>query len=212
MLNRSDPRALLDALVRSRGEDYAALSRLLGRNPSYIQQYIKRGSPRRLSEADRSVLARYFGVAETALGASAAEARQTLRPLPLLVLRASAGTGEAGATALGLGFGEQWLRNLAGGSAEGLALVPVEGDSMEPTIGDGDDVIVNRLDAADRLRDGIYVLRRDDALLVKRLGRSPLKGRVTVRSDNPAYPDWTDVKLSTLDIVGRVLWAGRRLG
>ena len=48
-----DPRALLERLIRERREDYAGLSRLIGRNPAYVQQYIKRGTPRRLSEGDR---------------------------------------------------------------------------------------------------------------------------------------------------------------
>ncbi|NCP10551.1 MAG: peptidase S24, partial [Sphingomonadales bacterium] len=61
------PRVVLDRLARERGDDYASLSRLLRRNPAYVQQFIKRGSPRKLDEADRATLARYFGVAEAVL-------------------------------------------------------------------------------------------------------------------------------------------------
>ena len=57
-----DVRTALDALIRERGEDYSAISRLLGRNPAYIQQFIKRGSPRRLAEEDRVRLAAYFQI------------------------------------------------------------------------------------------------------------------------------------------------------
>lgn len=39
------PRQALDDLIRERDETYAAVSRLLGRNSAYIQQYIKRGTP-----------------------------------------------------------------------------------------------------------------------------------------------------------------------
>src|SRR3546814_9831378 len=48
-----DPRAALDRLLRERRIDYAELSARIDRNPAYIQQYIKRGSPRRLAEEDR---------------------------------------------------------------------------------------------------------------------------------------------------------------
>ena len=65
-------RIALDRLIAERGENYADLSRLIGRNPAYIQQFIKRGTPRKLDEADRHVLARYFGVAEQMLGGNAA--------------------------------------------------------------------------------------------------------------------------------------------
>jgi hypothetical protein len=61
-------RQILDQLIRERGEDYASLSRLIGRNPSYIQQFIKRGTPKRLNEDDRSILAQHLGVDEVTLG------------------------------------------------------------------------------------------------------------------------------------------------
>ena len=63
---------------------------------------------------------------------------------------------------------------------------------MAPTLGDGDDVLLDLRDAGDRLRDGIYVLRVDERLLVKRLAVHPMGRHVTVQSDNPAYPDWPD--------------------
>jgi hypothetical protein len=44
---------------------------------------------------------------------------------------------------------------------------------MAPLLGHGDEILVDHADGADRLRDGIYVLRREDALLVKRLSRHP---------------------------------------
>ena len=56
----------------------------------------------------------------------------------------------------------------------------------------GDDILVDLGDCEERLRDGIYVLRADDALVVKRLALHPAGRRVTVQSDNPAYPDWPD--------------------
>ena len=61
-------RLRLDALITAAGEDYASLSRLLGRNPTYVQQFVKRGVPRRLSEDDRRLLAQHFGIAERLLG------------------------------------------------------------------------------------------------------------------------------------------------
>jgi len=67
-----DARIALERLIADRGENYADLSRLIGRNPAYIQQFIKRGTPRKLDEDDRRVLARYFGVPEQMLGGTAA--------------------------------------------------------------------------------------------------------------------------------------------
>ena len=82
---------------------------------------------------------------------------------------------------------------------------------MAPTLNAGDDILVDRGDSGDGLRDGIYVLRVDDALLVKRLAIHPVGRRVTVQSDNPAYPDWPDCGLDEIDCIGRVIWAGRKV-
>src|SRR5438309_9858700 len=68
-----DPRLILERLCAERGEDFAGLSRMLGRNPAYIQQYVRRGVPRRLGEDERRKLARYFAVPEAVLGGPADE-------------------------------------------------------------------------------------------------------------------------------------------
>ena len=83
---------------------------------------------------------------------------------------------------------------------------------MAPTLADGDEILVDRGDGAERLRDGIYVLRIDDALVVKRVALNPAARTIAVRSDNPAYPGWPDCDPAAVDIVGRVVWAGRRIG
>ena len=67
----NEPRKALERLCAERGEDFAGLSRFLGKNPAYIQQYIRRGTPRRLGEDERRKLARYFGVAESTFGGPA---------------------------------------------------------------------------------------------------------------------------------------------
>ena len=83
---------------------------------------------------------------------------------------------------------------------------------MAPTLSDGDEILVDRGDVGDRLRDGIYVLRIDDALVVKRVALNPAARTLSIRSDNPAYPGWPDCDLAAVDLVGRVVWAGRRIG
>lgn len=208
-----DQRAALERLIRDRGEDYASLSKMLGRNIAYIQQFIKRGSPRRLSEDDRRILARYFNVDEAVLGGPPTpKSAEGLVPVPRLDVGASAGPGalDGNEDRLGrIGFDPAWLRRLGVGSSAALSLVRVEGDSMAPTLADGDDILVDSGDAGGRLRDGIYVLRIEDALVVKRIAVNPAGGAVSVRSDNAAYPGWPDCDPAALGIVGRVVWVGR---
>lgn len=71
--------------------------------------------------------------------------------------------------------------------------------------------LVDLGDASDRLRDGIYVLRNEEALVVKRIALNPVGRRVTVQSDNTVYPDWPDCSLSDIRPIGRVIWSGRRI-
>lgn len=223
MDNQSDSRAVLDRLIADRGDNYADLSRMIGRNPAYIQQFIKRGTPRKLDEDDRRVLARYFGVAEQVLGGGGEDGAALPFPrsravpavvaVPRLALGASAGNGSlddneqaAGAIA----FDARWLRHL-GVQPQRVSIIRVDGESMMPTLADGDDIMVDHADDAQRLRDGVYVLRLDGVLMVKRVAMGPRRGRFSVVSDNPRYPDWADIDPVLVDIVGRVVWTGHRL-
>lgn len=213
------PRIALDRAARERGEDYASLSRLIGRNPAYIQQYIKRGTPRVLPERERALLADYLQIEEEKLGAPARRAPgqggDALITVPRLDVGAAAGAGslaEDDRPLAQLGFDPRWLRKLTA-NPQKLAIISVEGDSMLPSLGHGDDIMVDHADTTDRLRDGIYVLRRDGVLLVKRLvrGIASAVGQINVISDNPTYPAENDVAIDDLTIVGRVVWAGRRI-
>jgi phage repressor protein C with HTH and peptisase S24 domain len=189
---------------------------MLGRNPAYIQQFGRRGVPRKLGEAERRKLARYFSVPERLLGGPAEdEPVEGLVPVQRIAVRASAGPEaipyeEAGRPYFA--FAETWLKSLTSSPPRRLSIIRVDGDSMAPTLNAGDDILVDLADCGQRLRDGIYVLRVDDALVVKRLALHPTGRRVTVQSDNPAYPDWPDCDLEKLQCVGRVIWAGRKVG
>ncbi|MEC3909973.1 S24 family peptidase [Sphingobium sp. CR2-8] len=214
-------RIALDRLIVERGENYADLSRLIGRNPAYIQQFIKRGTPRKLDEEDRRVLARYFGVPEQMLGGGTV-AVTTAAPMrgvpavvavPRLALGASAGQGSLDDDERAAGvmaFDARWLRHL-GVRPQRVSIIRVDGELMAPTLNDGDDIMVDHDDDAGRLRDGVYVLRLDGVLMVKRIAMGPRRGWFSVVSDNPHYPDWTDIDPALVDIVGRVVWSGRRL-
>ncbi len=219
-----DPRAILDRLCREQGVDYARLSAVIDRNPAYIQQYIKRGTPRRLAENDRARLAAFLGVSESLLGAPLTKVVQNpssgprrgpdaMVSVPKLAIGASAGAGasvDAEAVHSAVAFDPRWLRDI-GADPRALTIIRVEGDSMAPTLNDGDDILVDGSVEGKRLRDGIYVLRMDDALMVKRVTRAPGQGRIAVISDNSHYRSWDDLPLTAVHLVGRVIWTGRRI-
>ena len=211
----TDQRETLDRLIRERGDDYASLSRLLNRNAAYIQQFIKRGSPRKLDEEDRRTLSRYFGIDESVLGATAVApvAETGLALVPRYSLGASAGPGahaEDEVAAGHIAFDPVWLRG-KGVKAGYLSMIQVQGDSMQPTLANGDEILVDRSVKTDKLRNGIYVLRMDDTLIVKRIALTHNGNGISVRSDNKAFPSIDECDPSSIDMIGRVVWVGRAL-
>jgi len=208
------PRARLLALSQERGVSLAGLSELLGRNPSYLQQFIRKGSPRKLEEQDRATLARFFGVAEAELR-EPQEKSYVAPPIeresgewievPRLDLGASAGPGAlppAEAAFDTFRFSRRWLAEQRLETA-----IRVEGDSMEPLLNDGDEILLDRTPRP--FRDGIYVVRLGEALMVKRLANAGA-GRFALLSQNLAYPP-VEVAADEVAIIGRVVWKGGRI-
>jgi hypothetical protein len=99
-----------------------------------------------------------------------------MRLIPKLSVGASAGPGaipDRETLAGKIGFDEKWLRK-QGLDPAMLSLIQVDGDSMSPTLNHGDDIMVDNRAATGPLRDGIHVIRLDDALMVKVLdGQDP---------------------------------------
>lgn len=137
--------------------------------------------------------------------------------IPLFDLRARAGGSGANngeeTPVSELAFREDWIRRELRVSPKDLRLIHVEGDSMEPDLRSGDIILVDHTDTAAR-REGVYVIRMDNALLVKALQRLP-GGVISVTSRNPTYKPFS-VNASNVEssedfsIIGRVVWACRR--
>ncbi len=207
-----DPRERLAELARERGSSLAALSRMLGRNATYLQQFITKGSPRKLEEADRRRLAQFFGVSEGELGGPedlSYVTRGEWVEVPRLPLEASAGPGAVGAAEIpfdAFRFSRRWLRE-QGLEPAMLSSIRVLGDSMDPLLRDGDEILVDRTPRP--FREGVHVVRLGEALHVKLLQAVPPSGMRLI-SKNPAYEP-VEVPMADVDVVGRVVWKGGRL-
>ncbi|HDN9015902.1 S24 family peptidase [Aeromonas jandaei] len=81
---------------------------------------------------------------------------------------------------------------------------------MEPTISNNEKILIS-LCNGESLRDGIYVLRIGESLLVKRLQFDPFGG-LKIISDNPVYGEQVVTKEQRQDvhIVGRVVRVGKK--
>jgi len=207
-----DAREKLSELVRERGSSFAALSRMLGRNSSYLQQYVTKGSPRKLEEIDRRRLAQFFGIGESELGGPEEMSYTPLGEwvdVPRLPLEASAGPGAVSAAEIpfdAFRFSRRWLRE-QGLEPAMLSSIRVMGDSMDPLLRDGDEILVDR--SPRPFREGVHVVRLGEALHVKLLQAVP-PDRMRLISKNAAYEP-VEVAMADVDVVGRVVWKGGRL-
>lgn len=109
-----------------------------------------------------------------------------------------------------LAFRSSWILEL-GLKPDALALISARGDSMEPTLHPGDLLLIDLSNSSVR-EDAIYAIQNDGSLVVKRVQKL-FDGSIVIKSDNPEYREQVIDKelLETVRIVGRVVWAGRRL-
>lgn len=212
-MEMTDPRRRLLDLATRHGHSLSELSRMIGRNGTYLQQFVRKGSPRKLEETDRRTLARFFGVGEGELGApeeiSSRKRQEMWAEIARLALGAAAGSGtivDREAPAGVFGFSRRWLREQGLDPAQ-LSAIRVEGDSMEPLLRDGDEILVDRTPRP--LRAGVHVVRLGDALLVKRLDTGRPEALALI-SDNPAYPP-IELTPGEVEVIGRVVWKSGRL-
>jgi phage repressor protein C with HTH and peptisase S24 domain len=131
--------------------------------------------------------------------------------IPVFDIAAGAGRGSyAGDIVQILGLEKMWLRSEYG-ATDSLEGIRVSGDSMEPTLSNGDVVLVDRNDSVPK--DGVYVLRIEEDLFVKRLSKLP-KSQVEIISDNPSYSNYIiDLKNPSthFQVIGRVLMKCQRI-
>jgi phage repressor protein C with HTH and peptisase S24 domain len=109
-------------------------------------------------------------------------------------------------------FSEDWIRKEFDANPRNLSLIRVAGDSMEPTLRAGDFILVDRRTRRPD-REGVYLLRMGEMLLLKRLQALP-GGKIRASSDNAAFDPFVlnaDEPDDNIQIHGRIIWASRRL-
>lgn len=129
--------------------------------------------------------------------------------LPLYDIEVAAGDGielgneDVEAT---LAFRKAWLHK-EGLNAHHLILLHAAGDSMEPSIRDGDVLLVDRSQTTPK-SEKIFVVRIGSEGFVKRLRIE--NGHVSLISDNRFYQPF-ERPARDVHVIGRVVWFGRKL-
>ena len=191
-----------------------------GEPKAVLDQYLATGIARGHDEHTPAVMSAPVGSPSTDSSGRGVEAQSHISPppvrfVPLHDVTVSAGGGvnavEAADSVESLGFPENWLRNKFG-DVSGLRIVKVKGDSMTPTLND-DDLVMFDINRRQPI-DGIFVLRMNDQLMVKRV-HFPSTRRLLITSDNRDYERFERLldleREDTLDLIGRVVWAGKSL-
>lgn len=205
------------------GKSQRGLAQALAIDPAGINRLLK--GERQLKAAEIARVARYLGEEPPAIGHGTARVPaqrfdalsgagdDAYARVAVYEGRAAAGAGgEAGEQIKHyLVFREQWLRAVTSAPIEELAVIEIDGDSMEPTLRSGDHALVDRTECRPRQKDGLYVIRADGGLQVKRVSAHPVTGLLTISSDNAAYRSYSDIRPTDVVVIGRVIWIGRRM-
>jgi phage repressor protein C with HTH and peptisase S24 domain len=162
------------------------------------------GTPPRLTPRD----AKHGAGSPAAAGSGVSPERFLILPRRVETAAAGAESPPPIPTAEYIAFRHDWIQAAFRVAPEDLRMELAVGESMQPTIRDGDLLLV---DTTERSVGsfGIYVLELAGERLVKRVQRK-VDGSLVLISDNPAYePDTVSAELvQDLAVVGRVVWAG----
>ena len=233
---RRDPvRLRLRDLLRRNDLTLAAASLALGRNRSYLHQYVDRGIPAVLGYRDSEALAGMLGCDPSELRHEAVPKRKPMKRkpprmpaavpgAPLVAVREVTVEVSAGAGALAREFvsetalwhwPENMIRHEAGADPENLRILRVRGNSMEPELRDGDRIVVDvsrRLPATDQtfvLWDGIGLVVKHVEVVRGDAAGDDEPPRLRLISANPDYAPYACLARDA-HILGKVLWAVRR--
>jgi phage repressor protein C with HTH and peptisase S24 domain len=107
-----------------------------------------------------------------------------------------------------LHFPRTWLESITRSPPSELILARGRGDSMQPTLQDGDMVIIDRSQRTVREQDAIWALTIGEIGMIKRLR---VRGeRVSILSDNQNVPV-DEATADEVSLVGRVVYIGRKV-
>ena len=199
---------IIKRMSGKRGEQ-ARLAEHMGVKPDIIAKILS--GKRRVQPEEMRRIHAFFAGAD-----AAGQGRGGTRDAALVAvydIEVSAGHGtlapEVEAPAELLAFPTGYLRHITSAAVRDLAIVTVKGDSMSPTLRERDVVLID-MTKTNLGYDGLFVLRLDGALHVKRVNRGSVSGVVRIISDNHAVYSPFERALDEVEVVGKVLWYGRK--
>lgn len=106
-------------------------------------------------------------------------------------------------------FARTLLRSVMRGTFSDVFVARGEGDSMHPTILDGDLVLIDTSQKDIDKQDRIWAVSYGELGMIKRVRRTP-GGSYLLMSDNHTVRD-VECFDGEMNVIGRVIWVGRRM-
>lgn len=106
-------------------------------------------------------------------------------------------------------FPREWIRQITPSPPSRLCWAQGQGNSMEPTIGDGDIILIDRSQITPGFGDLYWAISYGQTGMIKRLRPMP-DGSVKILSDNPSVPPETAYD-GELNVFGRVVAVVKRI-
>lgn len=205
-------RKILPRLLEKRGMDMATLSRKIEKNPTYIQQYLTKGTPKRLDRDLKDKIAAELGESPAVFHEGPISALSSMDhdyvEFKELDIRVGAGGGTltegreevVGTWSLPASSVDGYVKD-----AKSIKIIQVIGDSMIPEFLPGQRIFVDTSDCLPS-PPGVFVVWDGFGLVMKRCSMVPHSDPPTVKlvSTNKAYPDY-EVSTTDAQIQGRVV-------
>jgi phage repressor protein C with HTH and peptisase S24 domain len=130
--------------------------------------------------------------------------------IPVMQGRISAGGGLVpdNTVEMKCAFKKEWIAKK--GDYKNMSMIRIQGDSMSPTLLDGDVVLVNHNIQAVGAAGGIYAITFQDEIIIKRINKVFPTGQLKIQSDNPSYESFI-VDPAQIIINGKVIWYARNI-
>lgn len=208
----SELSARISGLIKESGTSLRALSKEIGISHVALANWVSGKS--RPSDENLEAFCKRFHVSPAWLlfGDGAEAGGQSIQlddsvSIPLLEAEGSCGTREDleqfGCSIITMvRVTYEFIRTYCPSAAiRSLHIITARGDSMSPTLNDGDAVIVD-VSQRDVTQDGLYAVSLSGATLIKRIQITP-KGLLLI-SDNPRYHPIALDEGDSVNIIGRV--------
>jgi phage repressor protein C with HTH and peptisase S24 domain len=199
--------------IAEKGLSYNNLSLQIGKNQTYLQQFVTRDSPKRLGEFERKALANILNVNEQDLSDKPINImKPDIIQIDVLDVRACCGNGIENFTENVIGQQMMTLpalRELTESAPENIKIIKAIGESMMPTI-HTDDIVWIDISVKTPTSDGLYILCVGSDLLIRRIQINPFDNTATVIADNNKYLPIPRQNYRDINVVGKVIYHMRK--